>query len=61
MACAKRSVSSSHSKRSLSGAKGKPSPRDSSSFQPAPMPNQARPPDSTSRVVTALTHSAGSR
>ena len=32
---------------------------DSSSFQAAPMPSQARPPDRTSRVVAALTHRPG--
>ena len=35
--------------------------RDSSSFQAAPMPSQARPPDSTSSVVAALTHRPGWR
>ena len=40
---------------------GMPRPRDSSSFQAAPMPNQARPPDSTSSVVIALSHRPGWR
>ena len=55
------SVSSSISKRSPSGGKGKPRARDSSSFQAAPIPNQARPSDSTSSVVVALIHSPGFR
>ena len=38
-----------------------PSPRDSSSFQAAPMPSQARPPDSTSSVVTILARTPGLR
>ena len=38
-----------------------PSPRDSSSFQAAPMPSQARPPESTSRVVTILPRIPGCR
>ena len=36
-----------------------PEARDSSSFQAAPIPSQARPPDRTSSVVAAFTHSAG--
>ena len=40
---------------------GEAQPVDSSSFHAAPMPSPARPPDSTSRVVTALASSAGSR
>ena len=35
--------------------------RDSSSFQAAPMPSQARPPDRTSSVVAAFTHRPGFR
>ena len=54
-----RSVSSSISKRSARGGNGKPRPPDSSWFQAAPMPSQARPPDSTSSVVAALTQSPG--
>ena len=54
-----RSVSSSSSKRSPSGGNGKPSARDSYSFQAAPMPSQARPPDSTSSVVAALIQRPG--
>ena len=38
-----------------------PRPRLSSSFQAAPIPSQARPPDSTSRVVTVLTSTPGCR
>ena len=38
-----------------------PSARASSTFQAAPMPNQARPPDSTSSVVVALIHRPGWR
>ena len=38
---------------------GSPSARDSSSFQAAPMPSQARPPDRTSSVVVALTQRPG--
>jgi hypothetical protein len=38
-----------------------PSPRDSSSFQAAPMPSQARPPDSTSSVVTIFASIPGER
>jgi hypothetical protein len=45
-------VSSSRSKRSAIGGKGMPRPFASASFQAAPMPSQALPPDSTSSVVT---------
>ncbi len=38
-----------------------PSPRDSSSFHAAPMPSQARPPDSTSSVVTIFARMPGCR
>src|ERR1035441_7127012 len=47
-----RSASSSRSNRSPSGGKNRPSPRASSSFQAAPMPSIARPPERTSSVVT---------
>ena len=53
------SVSSSISKRSPSGGNGKPRPRDSYSFQAAPIPSHARPPDRMSSVVVAFTQSAG--
>ena len=61
MPCAMRSVSSSHSKRSLSGGNGNPNPFDSCTFQAAPIPNQARPPESTSSVVVALIQRPGAR
>ena len=61
ISCAMRSVSSSHSKRSPSGGNAKPSPFDSCTFHAAPIPNQARPPESTSSVVVALIHSPGAR
>ena len=54
-----RRVSSSISKRSPSGGNGKPRARLSISFQAAPIPSQARPPDRTSSVVVALTHRPG--
>ena len=38
-----------------------PSPRDSSSFHAAPMPSQARPPESTSSVVTIFARTPGYR
>lgn len=40
---------------------GIPRSRASASFQPAPMPSQARPPDSTSRAVTVLARTPGWR
>jgi hypothetical protein len=43
------------------GGNGKPRPSDSSWFQAAPMPSSARPPDSTSSVVAAFTHSGAWR
>src|SRR6202022_2619802 len=49
------------SKRSFSGGNGMPRPFDSRSYQPAPMPRQARPSESTSRVVTCLTSTPGWR
>ncbi len=61
MAWAIWSVSSSISNRSRSGGNGHPRAMDSSSFQAAPIPNQARPPDSTSRVVVALIQMPGGR
>ena len=56
-----RSGASPRASRSASpsGGIGKPRPWLSSSFQAAPMPSQARPPDRTSSVVAALTQSAG--
>ncbi len=40
---------------------GTPRPRDSSSFQPAPMPIQTRPPQGTSSVVSNLARSPGAQ
>ncbi len=61
ISCAIWSVSSSISNRSPSGGNRQPRAMDSASFHAAPMPNQARPPDRTSRVVVALIHTPGGR
>src|SRR6266704_1327726 len=55
------SVSSSRSNRSAVGGSGRSRACASSAWYPAPIPSQARPPLSTSRVVTVLTSSAGGR
>ena len=52
-------VSSSRSKRSLSGGNGTPSPWCSRSYQAAPMPSMARPPERTSSVETILARRPG--
>ena len=54
-------VSSRRSNRSAKGGKGKPRPTASRSCQAAPMPRLARPPESTSSVLTCLTRKAGCR
>ena len=55
------SASSSSSNLSAIGGKLSPRPRDSSSFQAAPIPSMARPAERTSRVVTALASRPGWR
>ena len=56
-----RRVSSSRANRSATGGSGRPIASASAASYPAPIPNRARPPDSTSSVVTAFTSSAGGR
>ena len=55
------SASSSRLNRSVKVPNSNPSCRCSSSNQPAPMPSTARPPLTTSSVVTALASSVGCR
>ena len=55
------SDSSSRSKRSVKVPNSKPSSRCSISNQPAPMPSTARPPLTTSSVVTVLASIVGLR
>ena len=55
------SASSRRSKRSFTGGNGTPSASCSTSNQAAPIPRNARPDDTTSRVVTILARMAGFR
>ena len=52
---------SSRSSRSAGGGNGSPNARCSRSHQPAPTPQNARPPESASRVATALAVIPGGR
>ena len=56
-----RSRSRARSSRSAAGGNGSPKARCSRSHQPAPTPQNARPPEITSRVATALAVMPGGR